>query len=98
MFEAGRTNLLASCSKTVWPVSSEAIFTAKNPGASAGCRQISSIRERSSASVAGGLLAGTIDRDVAGTPGDCAFTGTNASGSTSVSRQTWITAHKEFLI
>src|SRR2546423_11590683 len=74
MFEAGRTNLLASCSKIVCPLSSETIFTAKNPGSSAGCRAITSIRDRNSASVAGALVAGTTARELAETVGDCALT------------------------
>src|SRR2546421_13078194 len=55
MFEAGRTNLFALCSKMSWPLSSETIFTAKKPGSSAGCRTTSSIRDCSSARVAGAM-------------------------------------------
>src|SRR2546428_9362608 len=73
MFEAGRTNLFAFCSKIVCPLSSETIFTAKKPGSSAGCRQISSIRDRSSASVADAFGAGTTAREFAETVGDCAW-------------------------
>src|SRR5438067_2339991 len=56
MFEAGRTNLFALCSKITWPLSSETIFTAKKPGSSAGCLTISSVRDCSSARVAGPVL------------------------------------------
>src|SRR4051794_34789338 len=58
----------------VCPVSSETIFTAKNPGSSAGWRQISSMRDRSSARVTGALVAGMIAREDAGKLGDCALT------------------------
>src|SRR5205085_3173298 len=55
MLEAGRTNLFALCSKITWPLSSETIFTAKKPGSSAGCLTISSMRDCSSARVAGAM-------------------------------------------
>src|SRR2546423_11126128 len=55
MFDAGRTNLFALCSKMTWPLSSETILTAKKPGSSAGCLTISSMRDCSSARVAGAI-------------------------------------------
>src|ERR1043165_4883361 len=57
MFEAVRRNLFALCSKMTWPLSSETIFTAKKPGSSAGCLTISSMRDCSSARVAGATTA-----------------------------------------
>src|SRR5690242_6105726 len=69
MFEAGRTNLCALCSKMTWPLSSETIFTAKKPGSSAGCLTISSMRACNSAKVAG---AATVFVDVARLGAGCA--------------------------
>src|SRR5438132_12831697 len=100
MFEAGRTNLLAFCSKIVCPLSSETIFTAKKPGSSAGCRTISSIRDRSSARVAGALGAGTTARELAGTVGDCALTPieVNEHSIAKVIRQTAMMTTNQFFL
>src|SRR5437868_4267253 len=100
MFEAGRTNLFAFCSKIVCPLSSETIFTAKKPGSSAGCRTISSIRDRSSARVAGALVAGTTARELAETVGDCARTPIEVNGHSkaSASRQITPTTTNQFLL
>src|SRR5439155_1603862 len=100
MFEAGRTNLLAFCSKIVCSLSSETIFTAKKPGSSAGCRTISSIRDRSSASVVGAFGAGTTARELAETVGDCAWTGIEVSGHSMAraSRHTEAVTTNQFLL
>src|SRR6266513_3719297 len=100
MFEAGRTNLLAFCSKIVCPLSSETIFTAKKPGSSAGCRTISSIRDRSSASVAGAFVAGMTARELAETVDDCALTPmeVNEHSMASASSQTEAATTNQFLL
>src|SRR5215471_3944577 len=69
MFEAGRTNLFALCWKTIWPVSSETILTAKKPGSSTGCRTISSIRVCKSARLAGAGFSAGSDLPTTGAPG-----------------------------
>src|SRR2546421_6993771 len=99
MFEAGRTNLFAFCSKIVCPLSSETILSAKKPGSSAGCRQISSIRDRSSASVAGALGAGITDLELVVAVGACAWTGTevNENSMASASRHTEAVTTNQFL-
>src|SRR2546427_11626866 len=100
MFEAGRTNLFAFWWKIVCPLSSETIFTAKKPGSSAGCRTISSIRDRSSARVAGALVAGITAREFADTVGDCAWTPIEASGHSvaSTSSQTEAVTTNQILL
>src|SRR5258708_24666346 len=66
MFEAGRVNLFALCSEITKPVSSDTILTAKKPGSSAGCRTISSMRDFSSARVAGAFRDAATGRDTTG--------------------------------
>src|SRR5437016_3190648 len=100
MLEAGRTNLFAFCSKIVCPLSSETIFTAKKPGSSAGCRTISSIRDRSSARVAGALGVGITARELAETVDDCALTPIEVSehSMAKVSKQTEAVTTNQFLL